>query len=146
MFSYSDSYKKIINATAHEQYTLDFERYCVPQLEACRRSRANSFCLAGLLFCIAGYSGSIQDRLTTETNFDIYNICLSAPRIEVSEAATTHERYLWNLAIVAAIGARINYTYFSVEVSGGFSAAGGVEIFTPYSPLPPLPARVFWHM
>lgn len=139
-FSYLNSYKHIINATARKQYTLDFERYCVPQLEACRRSRSNSFCLAGRLFCITGYSGSIQDRLTAEADFDIYDIRLPAPSPEVSGAAPTHEKYLWNPAVMAAIGARTNYTYCSAEVTDDFSTTGDGRKFYP------LLARVLWYM
>lgn len=130
-FSYSNGYKQIINATAREQYTLDFERLCVSQLEVCRRSRSNSFCLAGLLFCYTGYSGSIQDRLIAEADFDISDLRLPAPSIEASEAPTTHEKYLWNPAVMTAIGARINYTYCSAEVDADFITTGDGEQLPP---------------
>lgn len=85
------------------------------------------------MFCITGYSGSIQDRLTTEADFDIYDIRLPSISPEVEEVATTHEKYLWNPAVMAAIGARSNYTYCSAEVNDDFSTTGDGMIF----PLPP---------
>lgn len=88
------------------------------------------------MFCITGYSGSIQDRLTTEADFDIYDIRLPSISPEVEEVATTHEKYLWNPAVMAAIGARSNYTYCSAEVNDNFSTTGDGMIF----PLPPLVA------
>lgn len=127
-FSYSNSYKQIINATAYEQYILDYQRYCVPQLEACRESRSNSFCLAGLLFCITGYSGSIQDRLAVEADFNIYDVRLPAPSPE-ADAPDIHEKYLWNPAVMAALGARINYTYCSAKVDDDFTATGDGKKF-----------------
>lgn len=94
------------------------------------------------MFCISGFSGSIQDRLTAEADFDIYDIRLPAPSIEASEAATTHEKYLWNPAVMAAIGASSNYTYCSAEVAEDFSTTGdGKQL-----PLPPLPALVLWYI
>ena len=138
-FSYSNSYKQIINATAREQYTLDYRRYCVPQLEACRRSKSDSFCRAGLLFCITGLPDSIQDRLVAEADFDIFDLRLPAPSLEESEAPVTHEKYLWDPAVRAAIGATSNYSYCSAEVPVGFLATGDGKIL----PLPvPLHRRI----
>lgn len=131
-FGYSNSYRPVINATAHDEYSLGFDRYCVPQLEACRKSKSNSSC-AGILVCLNGFNDTIQSRLAAEADF--YDIRLPAPSTEVSEAATTHEKYLWDPAVMAAIGARINYTYCSAEVAADFAATGDCKIL----PLLPLP-------
>lgn len=137
-FGYSNSYRSVINATAHDEYSLGFDRYCVPLLEACRTSRSNTSC-AGILPCLNTYNDTILSRLAAAA--DLYDIRLSAPSPEVSEAATTHEKYLRDPAVMAAIGARINYTYCSADVSADFAASGDCKIL----PLLPLPLAS-WYM
>lgn len=68
-----------------------------------------------------------------EANFNIDNIRLPAPSPEVSTAATAHEKFLWNPAVMAAIGARMNYTYCSAVVNGDF-AAKDCKILPPSRP------------
>lgn len=144
-FSYSNSYKQIINATAREQYTLDYRRYCVPQLEACRRSKtSNSFCRAGLLFCITGLPDSIQDRLVAEADFSIFDLRFPAPSLEESQAPVTHEKYLWDPAVRAAIGATSNYSYCSAEVELGFLATGDGKILPFHPPTPPVALKLIF--
>lgn len=137
-FGYSNSYRSVINATAHDEYSLGFDRYCVSPLEACHISRSNSSC-AGILLCLNGYNDTIISGLAAVADF--YDIRLPAPSPEVSEAATTHEKYLWDPAVMAAIGARINYTYCSADVSADFEATGDCKIL----PLLPLP-MASWYM
>lgn len=132
-YSYSNSYRQIINATARDEYNLGFERYCVPQLEVCRTSTGNSSC-AGQLVCLDNYSGKILYQLAADADFDVYDIRLPAPSPEDSAAASTHEKYLWNPAVMAAIGARINYTYCSTVVAADFSAAGDCKYYPPPPP------------
>lgn len=59
-----------------------------------------------------------------------YDIRRPAPSVEASEAATAHEKYLWNPAVMAAIGASTNYTYCSAEVSNDFSTTGDGKTLT----------------
>lgn len=131
-FGYSNSYRSVINATTHEEYSLGFNRYCAPLLEACRTStRSNSSC-AGTFPCLNGYNDTILPRLTAAA--DLYDIRLSAPHPEVSVAASAHEKYLWDPAVMAAIGTRSNYTYCSADVIADFSLTGDCKIL----PLLPL--------
>lgn len=135
-FGYSNSYRSLLNATEHDQYSLDLDRYCVPPLEACRtsssssRSKSNSSC-AGILPCLNGYNDITLSRLAAAA--DLYDIRLSTiSASEVREATSTqHEKYLSDPAVMAAIGAKINYTYCSAEVSADFAATGDCKLFPP---------------
>lgn len=135
-FGYSNSYRSVLNATEHDQYGLDVDRYCVPPLEACRtsssssssRSKSNSSC-AGILPCLNGYNDITLPRLAAAA--DLYDIRLST--ISASEnreaISTQHQKYLSDPAVIAAIGAKINYTYCSADVSADFAATGDCKLF-----------------
>lgn len=143
-FGYSNSYRSVLNATEHNQYSLDLDRYCVPPLETCRtssssslssRSNSNSSC-AGILPCLNGYSDIILSRLAAAA--DLYDIRLSTiSASEIREATSTQqEKYLSDPAVMAAIGAKTNYTYCSTDVSADFAATGDCKLFPPLLPTP----------
>lgn len=105
-----------MNSTLHSSYTTYFQRYCAPQTQACCASRTNAaFCLGGFLFCTVGYSGSIQQRLSAEADFDIYDIRRRSTSVDSNTTAvvvaSAHDIYLRDEDVRDKIGAtRGNYT------------------------------------
>lgn len=85
--------------------------------------------MVGLLFCTVGYSGSIQQRLTAEADFDIYDIRRPSTSGGFNTKAvvvpTPHEIYLRDEVVKVKIGAtRGNYTLCSTEVFEDFNTTG----------------------
>ncbi|KAF2873505.1 putative carboxypeptidase S1 [Massariosphaeria phaeospora] len=101
-FSYNNSHKSIINKTQHDQYRVDFNDYCLPDIQQCAQTGVDLDCQNAESICYY----TVERPLYNAADYDVYDV--RAPSNN-PEPPSNYVQYLQRAYVMKAIGAQSTY-------------------------------------
>ena len=124
-YSYNNTYKPLITASQHTQYTNIYKTKCKPALQKCKSTGANADCKSADTICY----NNIEGPLSQVGDFNVYDIRVPSNDPNPPE---TYMTYLQSPSVMKAIGAQSKYQECPNAPYQQFSSTGdSMLLFSP---------------